>query len=66
MSLRTFRLKVRKSIKSTLPGGSIELWLRMGDETLVPMESSHDDQNLDWWGLDNNSLVIFYMNHDHA
>jgi hypothetical protein len=61
MSLRTFRLKIRKLIGSTILACDIELWLKMGDGTLVQMDGQ-DDQDLAWWGLDNDSEVLFYVN----
>jgi hypothetical protein len=64
MSLRTFRLKIRKLMGSTISAGDIELWLRMGDGTLVQM-GGQDDQDLAWWGLDNDSEVLFNVNIDH-
>jgi len=62
MTLRTFRLKVWKAVKtSELPSPQrlVDLWLKMGDETLSYLSRDQDEQDLAWWGLENNSDVYY-------
>jgi hypothetical protein len=60
MPLRAFRMKILKSIP--LPSNSlIELWLKMEDGELVQMDSKYDDQELAWWGVENDSHVYYHI-----
>lgn len=64
MSLRTFRLKVLKCLKTPkqkVNEVSVELWLKMRDETFNEMGRDHDDQELGWWGLEEGSDVYVYF-----
>lgn len=64
MSLRTFRLKVFKSLKTLkqkVDQVSVEVWLKMRDETFTEMSRDHDEQELAWWGLENGSDVYVYF-----
>jgi len=60
MTVRAFRLKVWKAVKtSTQSHRSVDLWLKMADGTLSELSRDHDEQDLSWWGIDNNSDVCF-------
>jgi hypothetical protein len=60
MSLRVLRLKILKSIplRGNVP---IELWLRMGDEELIPLDTKQDDQDLSWWGIESDSHLLYHV-----
>lgn len=64
MSLRTFRLKVFKTVKSAdqkVTNTSVELWLKMRDGKVAGMDHDHDAQDLGWWGLQNGSDIYAYL-----
>lgn len=57
MSIHSFRLKIRKALKSP-PSASIRIWLKMSDDSFVQMDG---DQDLSWWGIENGSDVFVYV-----
>lgn len=64
MSVRTFRLKVLKCLKTPQqkPGEIIvHLWLKMRDGTSAIMAPEHDKHDLCWWGLENGSDVYVHF-----
>ena len=60
MSLRLFRVKIRKAFEC-LSRVNVEVWLKMDDGQLVLMDVGHDDQELAWWGVENGSVILFYI-----
>jgi hypothetical protein len=64
MLLGTFRLKVLKSVSSKKLSGkvSVDLWLKMEDGELVPLNTEHDSQDLAWWGIEDNAHVLYHIN----
>lgn len=66
MKLGLFRLKVIKALgagKSSRNRDATRVWLRMGDDTLVPLQN--DDQDLGWWGIENGSHIVVYITHQN-
>lgn len=64
MSLRTFRLKVFKSLKAPeqkVTKTGVELWLKLRDGKYASMDNGQDTQELDWWGVENGSDVYVYL-----
>jgi tubulin-specific chaperone E len=64
MSVRTFRLKVFKCLRTPqqkLDLVVVELWLKMRDGTLAVMDREQDEQDLGWWGLENDSDVYVHF-----
>lgn len=63
MSLRIFRLKVFKCLKSSGQLSSSlalgDLWLKMGDGTFARMDHDNDDKDLSWLGFENGSEVMY-------
>jgi hypothetical protein len=63
MSLRTFRLKVLKSLKQSRQHSSNvtlgELWVKMGDGSFARLDHDSDDKDLDWLGFENGSEVMY-------
>uniref|UniRef100_A0A0W0FPT5 Tubulin-specific chaperone e n=1 Tax=Moniliophthora roreri TaxID=221103 RepID=A0A0W0FPT5_MONRR len=55
MTLKTFRLKVRKLLK--LLSMDFSLWLQMPDGEWVELGPERDQQDLDWLGLENGSHI---------
>ena len=64
MSVRIFKMKVFKSFKIPRLNSnqtSIKLWLKMRDGTFAVMDCDHDEYDLDWWGIDNSSVIYVYF-----
>jgi len=64
MSLRTFRLKVLKSLKipkQKVNQVAVELWLKMSDGSFAEMNRDHDEQELGWWGVEDASDIYVYL-----
>lgn len=64
MSVRTFRLKVFKCLKTPqekMAQVVVELWLKMRDNTFAVMDRDQDEHDLGWWGLENDSNVYVYF-----
>lgn len=64
MSLRTFRSKVFKFLKSPeqkVAATSVQLWLKLRDGKYASMDFAHDSQALDWWGLETGSDIYVYL-----
>jgi tubulin-specific chaperone E len=63
MSLRIFRLKVLKCLKSSRQHSSNfilrDLWLKMGDDTFAKLDHDSDEKDLDWLGFENGSEVLY-------
>lgn len=59
MALRTLRAKVGKAMKENGKTAKIDLWLKMGDNTLVELGRERDKQDLAWLGLEDDSQVLF-------
>ncbi|KAJ7481176.1 hypothetical protein B0H11DRAFT_2157842 [Mycena galericulata] len=55
MTLRAFRLKVCKTMKSSASNTAISL-------SFVPLESDRDSQDLAWLGVESGSTIIFTKN----
>ncbi|KAJ8088091.1 hypothetical protein PM082_013642 [Marasmius tenuissimus] len=56
MTLKVFRLKVRKTLK-VQPQGVMSLWVKMPDGKWIELTSDRDGQDLEWLGLEGNSQV---------
>jgi hypothetical protein len=66
MKLGLFRLKVIKALgagKTQRKRDATYVWLRMGDDTLAPLQN--DDQELGWWGIENGSHIVVYIAHQN-
>lgn len=64
MPVRAFRFKVFKCLKTPQQKStqvSVELWLKMRDDTLTVIHPQHDEYDLGWWGLENGSDVYVYF-----
>lgn len=63
MSLRTFRLKIAKSIKIKVNVSKtvMRLWVKMRDESFAELQCDQDAQDLSWWGLENGSDILFCL-----
>ncbi|KAG1803312.1 hypothetical protein EV424DRAFT_1331038 [Suillus variegatus] len=62
MKLGLFRLRLVKALgagKKPRNRHDIYVWLRMGDDTLALLQN--DDQELGWWGIENNSHIVVYI-----
>jgi len=66
MKLGLFRLKVIKALgagKNQRNRDATQLWLRMSDDTLAPLQN--DDQDLGWRGIENGSHIVVYIAHQN-
>ncbi|EMD38216.1 hypothetical protein CERSUDRAFT_113365 [Gelatoporia subvermispora B] len=62
MSGRAFRAKVAKTLGIPRTQHTrVRLWLRMPDGHLVEMESGDDMRDLDWWGVDDGTDILLYV-----
>ncbi|KAJ7766787.1 hypothetical protein B0H16DRAFT_1309252 [Mycena metata] len=59
MTLRAFRLKVCKTIKSSAARTAISLWLQMQDSSCTPLDTDRDTQDLAWLGIESGSNIFF-------
>lgn len=58
MTLRSLRMKTCKSLKIK---AGILFWLKQTDGSLRELDMDHDQQHLDWLGLDNGATVVFHV-----
>ncbi|KII88144.1 hypothetical protein PLICRDRAFT_41270 [Plicaturopsis crispa FD-325 SS-3] len=61
MLLRTFRLKILKTLKPRPSVRQLELWLRMRDGDFALMNVEDDAHDLEWWGLEEGSEVYIFL-----
>jgi len=60
MSLRTFRMKVAKTLKiARTHQSSIKLWLKMPDDSLAEIDQD-DNHDLDWWGVEDHADIYLH------
>ncbi|GBE81694.1 RNI-like protein [Sparassis crispa] len=60
MSVRTFRMKVIKSLKiARAQHSSVRLWLSLMNGDVVEMDN--DTSDLAWWGLEDGSTIVMYV-----
>lgn len=58
MTLRTLRLKIKKTMRLVTTKASVALRLKMKDGTLVGLESSSDDRDLAWLGVEDGTELV--------
>lgn len=62
MSLRTFRLKIAKSLGLRKAEQiTMKLWLTMPGSAVASLDETQDTQDLSWLGLEDASEVLVYV-----
>ncbi|KAH0583677.1 hypothetical protein H2248_009291 [Termitomyces sp. 'cryptogamus'] len=57
MTLRALRVKTRKALKIK---SNVLFWISQSDGTLAELRTEHDDQTVDWLGLNEGSKLIYH------
>lgn len=63
MSIRVFRLKLRKQLKLAPGRSTLRLWLVMGDGNLAEIQGN-DSQELSWWGVSDHTEMVVLSEED--
>jgi hypothetical protein len=61
MSLKILKLKIHKTLKVKSRQNKLTFWLHMGNGALTELNNDQDGRDLDWLGIDNDSLIIYHV-----
>ena len=59
MSLRTLRNKLKKTHGKGR--GTVQVWIKMGDDTWAELGQGDDSNSLDWLGIENDSHIMYQL-----
>lgn len=60
MTLKILKLKIHKTLKLNPRQNRLTFWLYMSNGALTELDNEQDGRDLDWLGIDNESLIIYH------
>lgn len=59
MKLRSLKLKLCKHLRLKASDVEVKLWIGMKDASVIQLGENEDNNDLDWLGIDSQSLMFF-------